>query len=210
MCSSCLTSCLATLDLGSSETRKYQRNLKVCWRQSYVSSLPYRNNTVFIAGKNYRKPHIKVFLILLVFAWFLYFVPLIFSGMVCRQICEESVENCLHCLYLFVCTLYSLSLPVACLAYSHALRPHVLYALYVTYVSSYPTYLTYPTWHACLRGLTRIVQDHKIKENKIILLRLISIRFSNIFAVDSFFKFVPVVISLNIRILSIVINNNIE
>ena len=41
-------SCQTTKDLGVLETREYQENLKVCWRQTY--------NTLVIAAINYRDP----------------------------------------------------------------------------------------------------------------------------------------------------------
>ena len=48
-------------DLGSLETRKYQKNLKVGLRQSFVL-----NKTFVIAAKIYKETDIKVFLSLFI------------------------------------------------------------------------------------------------------------------------------------------------
>ena len=58
---------------------KNQKNLKPGWRKSLVHSIPSKNENLVIAVKHYRINRYQRFLVIFIFAWFLYFAQLIFS-----------------------------------------------------------------------------------------------------------------------------------
>ena len=58
---------------------KNQKNLKPGWRKSLVHSIPSKNENLVIAVKHYRINRYQRFLVIFIFAWFLYFAQLIVS-----------------------------------------------------------------------------------------------------------------------------------